>query len=108
MTRCNNLKEIQMNDSLIGNFFPAENVMDNMSNLTNPAHSNQFIFHKCSSKILERVLIRNAKFEHAVIPQNALIKFVRMVPSLRLFQSDLTQDNIDMLVKERPDIEFMN
>jgi hypothetical protein len=112
MIRCKNRKEIQMNDSLIGNYFNV-NDMDNMSNLTNPAHSNQFFLHKCSSKNLERVLIRNAKwYSHnskpAILSQNALIKFVRNVPSLQWFQSDLTQENMNMLVKERPDIEFLN
>ena len=44
-----------------------------------------------------------------VIPQNALIKFVRNAPSsLRWFRSDLSQENIAMLKKERLGIAFLN
>ena len=44
-----------------------------------------------------------------LIPQNALIKFVRNAPvSLLWFRSDLSRANIEMLQKERPGIEFLN
>ena len=43
------------------------------------------------------------------IPQNALIKFVRSAPNtLRYFCSDLTNENIRLLQKERPAIELIN
>jgi hypothetical protein len=41
-----------------------------------------------------------------LVSQNARIKFVRNIPSLRWFQSDLTQEDIDMFQKERPGIEL--
>ncbi|OEU11666.1 hypothetical protein FRACYDRAFT_244785 [Fragilariopsis cylindrus CCMP1102] len=61
---------------------------------------------------LERLSIKNAKVsslsQNRDLPQNALIKFVRNAPkTLKWFHSDLTQGNINMLKKERPDIEFM-
>lgn len=66
---------------------------------------------------LERLSIKNAKVcsnrcsslsQRIDIPQNALIKFIRNAPqTLKWFHSDLTQGNIDILKKERPDIEFM-
>ncbi|MGK3762516.1 MAG: hypothetical protein ACI8RD_014834 [Bacillariaceae sp.] len=72
---------------------------------------NKRYHHHYCSKALERVSIRNAKWQKDgdntnTVPQNALIKLVRNAPSLRWFRSDLTQDNIDMLRLERPEIEF--
>jgi hypothetical protein len=96
-----------MNDS---DLFCSTRYKGQISNLTNPTFNNHFIFHRCC-KALERVSIRNARCYRNVlicIPQNALIKFVRNVPSLRWFRSDLTQENIDMLQLERPDIELLN
>ena len=70
-------------------------------------HPNDFLFNRCC-KSLERVSIRNARDEKGkTIKQEALIKFVRSVPTLRWFRSDLHQENIDLLTKERPDIEFV-
>jgi hypothetical protein len=40
------------------------------------------------------------------LPQEALINFVRHTPKLRWFCSDLTQENIAILKKERPEVEF--
>ena len=107
MHMCNNLKEIHMNDSVL---FCSTPYKGQMSNLTNPAFNNRFIFHRCCNA-LERVSIRNTRCYGNVlisIPQNALIKFVRNVPSLRWFRSDLTQENIDMLQLERPGIELLH
>ena len=77
--------------------------------------SDVFIFHKCSSKVLERVSIRNVtcycgteEIPLIDISQNALIKFIRKAPiTLRWFRSNLTTQNIEMLQRERPDIEFV-
>ena len=45
----------------------------------------------------------------AIMPRNALIKFVRNAPpSLCWFRSDLTPENMNMLRLERPDIELLN
>ena len=73
------------------------------------------LFHKCGSKVLERISIKNARYYRYThsgrvpVAQNALIKFIRHAPpSLRWFRSDLTQENIGMLRSERPNIEFVN
>jgi hypothetical protein len=111
MKSSDNLKEIIMDDS---EFVCCQTVKDIISNLEN--YRNNFIFHHCS-KALERVSIRNAKVcemitrdePTVVIPQNALIKFVRSAPpSLRWFRSDLTPENIRMLKNERPEIKCLN
>ncbi|MGK3744344.1 MAG: hypothetical protein ACI90V_011204 [Bacillariaceae sp.] len=110
MLSCKNLKEITMDDSV---FYCSNQTKDGISNLEN--HRNEFIFHYCC-KALERVSIRNAKCSDYydgtninTVPQNALIKFIRNAPStLRWFRSDLNQENIGMLQKERPGIEFLN
>merc|ERR1712224_260170 len=116
----NNIKEIFMNDC---DFHCCDHdhaisdwndVREELSNLDDDDNNDNkiHIFHLCSKK-LERVSIRNVKYcsysdEVSIpIPQNALIKFVRNVPSLRWFRSDLSQNNIDMLQKERPEIEFL-
>ena len=82
----------------------------------NDAHSNNFLFYQCRTK-LERVSIQNAKWFYenricdvtTVIPQNALIKFVRKAPaSLLWFRSDLTKENRMMLRSEQSGIELVN
>jgi hypothetical protein len=110
MLSCRNLKEIIMDDSV---FFCSNQNKDGISNLEN--HRDEFIFHYCC-KTLERVSIRNAKCSNYydgtntnMVPQNAFIKFVRNASStLRWFRSDLNQENITMLQKERPGIELLN
>ena len=100
-----NLNEIHMNDSDFECSFK-----QHMSNLYNHAFNNHFIFHDCC-RTLERVSIRNGSWSRSmdiIIPQNALIKFVRNVSSLRWFRSDSTQENIDMLQRERSGIEILN
>ena len=89
--------------------------------------SDVFIFHKCSSKVLERVSLHNTNYFVPIIgagmfvqrlalqdtlkaiPQKALIKFIRNAPTtLRWFRSNLTTENIKMLHHERPEIEFVS
>jgi hypothetical protein len=62
---------------------------------------------------LERVTLKHADYRSVhvnwkVLPQEALIKFVRHTPKLRWFCSDLTQENIAILKEERPEVEFFN
>jgi hypothetical protein len=111
MVFSNNLKEIYMNDTVFSGSRSRYTYNEQYSDF----NSRIFIFYRCC-RTLERVSILNSKlltyrngipFEF-IIPQNALIKFVRNVASLRWFRSDLTQENIDMLKKERPDIQFLN
>ena len=74
------------------------------------------MFHYCSNK-LERVSIKNARYRYSFysdgtdsapfLPQEVLIKFVRNAPCLRYFRSNLTQENIAMLHKEKPAIELV-
>jgi hypothetical protein len=109
-----NLKEIIMDDSVFyceyaQTMCHGEDEDDDDEDLTR-----RFIFHRCC-ETLERVSIRNAKWFldrtniTRMISQNALIKFVRLAPhTLRWFRSDLTQENINMLRLERPDIELIN
>jgi len=111
MERATNLKEMYMDDS----DFEVDCVdeLHQLSDLENVEHSNKFLFFHCSTK-LERVSIRNAKWfifrdDPTVIPQSALIKFVRKAPtSLRWFRSHLTEENMTMLRSERPGIELVN
>ena len=107
------LKELYMDDSV----FYDQRLIDRMSDLENEEHASTFLFNECTSKVLERVSIKNAKYgrdpeqqvDLPAIPQTALIKYVRNAPiSLRWFCSDLSDKNITMLQHERPDIEFTN
>jgi hypothetical protein len=63
---------------------------------------------------LERVTLKRAEYHTVnncrweVLPQEALIKFVRHAPKLRWFCSDLAQGNIAILKEERPEVELCN
>ena len=103
MMQAKNLKEIIMDDS---DFNYQEWKDEEMSIIDNIRHS-RFLFCYCS-KALERVSIRNMKWDSEVVSQDALIKFVRNVPTLRWFRSDLTIENMNMLNLERPEIVLLN
>merc|ERR1712232_1534627 len=105
---CNNLTELIMDDSSFksdSTHFPFLSRISNLSDLA--GHDDDFVFGRCTS--VERLSIRNACLYGKRLPQNALIKFVRNAPSsLRWFRSDLTKQNIHVLQKGRPGIEFLN
>ena len=111
LDRCSSLEKITWSNSSSISFVGA-----NMSSATNLKEIYMdgaqfyyiptfFLFHKCSSIVLERISIRNARN----ITQKMLIKFIRKAPpSLRWFRSDLTSANMAMLRLERPEIELLN
>ena len=122
MVYAKNLRELNMDNS---SFSVADITRAKMSDLENSVsiyddNSTIFLFHECGSTVLERVSIKNAMWyrhtggynaKHTVIPQTALIKFIRNAPaSLRYFGSDLSQANIEMLQSEEggrgSEIEF--
>ena len=114
MRSLENLKEVEFDCCYISDFINHNdrNEVDEILDLDN--HPNIHLFHKCS-KSLERVSIRNLRlwnyeFEGSrKISQDALIKFFRNAPpSLKWFRSDLSQQNMDMLRSERPEIELLN
>ena len=112
-----NLKEININNACFSVYGREITDLNN--------HHEIFMFHRCC-KALERVSIRNMKFEDRFsynndddddgdevededLTQNLLIKFVRNAPpTLQWFRSDLTPDNMTMLRMERPGIELLN
>jgi hypothetical protein len=54
--------------------------------------------------------LESSRFPNEIydVTQDMIIKFVRNAPSsLIWFRSDLTKENIHMLQKERPEIEFV-
>ena len=103
MVHAKNLQELNIDNT---SFVCNDQV--EMSDLDNGEYSTIFLFHKCGSTVLERVSIKNATWydirtmtKPTVIPQNALIKFIRNAPlSLRYFGSNLSQENIEMLQSE--------
>ena len=122
MVYAKNLRELNMDNS---SFSVADITRAKMSDLENSVsiyddNSTIFLFHECGSTVLERLSIKNAMWyrhtggynaKHTVIPQTALIKFIRNAPlSLRYFGSDLSQANIEMLRSEEggrgSEIEF--
>ena len=95
----NNLKELYMDDCTL--VAPnRNNDVDAISDYVNYTVfvSDLFLFHRCSSSVLERVSIRNLKYSVSLrgegtrgtaIPQNALMKYIRHCPpSLRWFCSN--------------------
>ena len=110
-----NLTEIIMDGSTFcgTNEYDPDNDLDKLSDLEN--NSDVFLFCRCKSQVLERLSIRGAIYnggygcENEIVPQNALIKYIRRAPrALRWFRSDLSKENIEMLRLERPDIELLN
>jgi len=107
-----NLTELYLDDSLLNVSSLNREYLTQMSDLDDDGDF--FMFYKCEK--LERLSIRNVQcndsFESTTridIPQNALIKFVRNAPdTMKWFRSDLTQENIDLLQSERPNIELVN
>ena len=119
MVTAHNLKELHMDDSIF--YVVRKREIAAMSDLDNTntyagEGSNVFLFYKCSSTVLERVSLRNSGLYVAgnnktiiAIPQTALMKFIRNAPiTLRWFRSNLTTENINILQRERPEIEFVS
>ena len=122
-----NLKEIYFDNcffEFVDEFEEGEDIEDDedmeyaaMTNLKKyPKLSLLYLLCKDNS-VLERVSMRNArrsKFNNpqqtqTVLPQDALIKFVRNAPStLNWFRSDLSAANIQVLQLEKPGIQFLN
>ena len=115
---CDNLTQIIMDDSI---FEMEEYLFDDNGEEISVSYemleeevdlNNVFIFHHCCEN-LQRVSIQNARYTFFVdtivncVTQKALIKFVRHAPSLKWFRSDLSQENVNMLQTERPNIEFV-
>ena len=112
LKRCTNLTELNLNYSTFRGYNKG------LSALENSQYCDQFLFYKCSSKVLRKVSIKNVMYDCnegdlrrpqvlVPLPQKALIKFVRNGPaSLRYFRSDLTPKNVEMLRLERPEIVF--
>ena len=108
-----NVKETYIDDSTFFGASAGRRAL--FLDLEDDEQSNFFLFYKCSNK-LERVSIRNGTWydyesdvkKTVVVPQTALIKFVRNALSLKWFRSNLSHENMDMLQSERPDIELLN
>ena len=103
------LQEIYMDNSVF--------VCDDrdFSDLNN--HPCKHIFMFFCPELLTRVSIQNCSYKHRYrkttsgfeeMPQAALIKFVRNAPKLRWFRSNLNIENIVMLRRERPLVQFVN
>ena len=96
------LKEITLDNR---RFFVNFNQRD-MADTTN---NGKFLFQKCASN---NPMLAQVSMKHAIdnfnkpVPQSVLMKFVRNVPSLIYFRSDLTPDNIAILQLERPAMVF--
>jgi hypothetical protein len=99
--------ELHLDDSVFcGDGGGAAEVLRNYESNESPAYMLRFCYR------LERVSIKNSSwtfFNREVHPvsQAMLIKMVRNHPALRWLRSDLTEENVAMLQKERPDITFV-
>ena len=103
-----NLKDITLDNRC---FFFNSNQRRDMADRTN---TTKFLFHKCirNNTKLARVSMKNVCFNVSgrhydrTTPQHVFMKFVRNVPSLTYFRSDLTPENIAILQLERPAMVF--
>lgn len=78
-----------------------------------PEHSDSYMFCRCPDlqrlSIKDCVLcIRQTNKSYAPLYQALLIKMVRYHPSIRWLRSDLTDESVAMLKRERPDITFVS
>jgi len=107
---CSNLKELYLDNA---SFFCTG---DTREVIENGCKSNVLFCDKgCHD--LERVSIRKCKYfgwsdvfqlsRPEILPQSVLIEYVRSAKKLRWFRSDLSQQNIDMLKRERPEVFFV-
>lgn len=79
-------------------------------------HSTLFLFCLYRNPVnpgLERVSVvgvttHNGENDSRPLKQSTLIKFVRNTPTLTWLRSDLTDENIAMLRKERPEVTFVS
>ena len=87
-------------------------VLDAMSDSKN--YPDIFLFYNLSDKPLERISIRNARYNmhvngNKIFSQSILMKFVRNAPAtLVWFRSDLSRANFQILQSERSGIQFLN
>ena len=115
LMKAHNLKELHMDDAVFVVY--DHEVAGVLLEMTEDAEDDAaalptLLLQKCSSTVLERVSLRNAKFAvlgcHHDMPQMALLNFIRNAPmTLRWFRSNLTKDNIAIVQQERPAIEFV-
>lgn len=65
------------------------------------------------NKNIQKVSVRGTQVyrrdgQFTLMSQESMMKFVRSTSTLRWFRSHLTQENIAILKKDRPDVEFVN
>ena len=97
------LKEITL-DNRCFHFFDF-----NQRDMADTTNNDKFLFHKCASNnpMLARVSMKHAiDISNKPVAQRELMQFVRNVPSVTYFRSDLTPENIAILQLERPAMVF--
>lgn len=77
-----------------------------------PTNGRRSYYMLMCCKHLEHLSIKNSTWfqtghKEQLVSQGMIIKFVRHTPTLRWLRSDLTEDNVAMLLQERPDITFV-
>jgi hypothetical protein len=88
----------------LGNVLKAISVDDSILLL---GSSDEFLFH--NRRKLESVSCKGTyKISMKPLSQKELMDFVWNAPKLRRFRSDLTAENISILQKERPEIQFLS
>lgn len=104
------LVELHLENAQITSLYGPLHVNESMLN-DNPENCESYLWKHCPR--LERVSIKGATINlysssPLKITQNMLMKLVRYHPTLRYLKSDLTNANICMLQKERPEITLVN
>lgn len=107
-----NLEELYLNDSHIVDSWSRD--IDATRTEYESTTGRIFLFRQCGS--LERLSIKGASWspmyghpsEPRDITQEMLMKMVRNHRNLRWLQSDLSEENVEILKRERPEITFVS
>lgn len=109
--QCKNLKELYLDHA---SFFCTGNTREVIQN----GCTSNVLFCDKGCHDLERVSIRKCKYfgwcgvlhlsRPEILPQSALIEYVRWAKKLRWFRSDLSKQNIEMLKRERREVCFVS
>jgi hypothetical protein len=108
---CHRLKELYMDNAIFSCGYGESTAIQT------DEHAHYCLLFFCKHE-LERVSLKNAQYREPefcsrggpaqVLPQMALVKFVRLTPSLRWFRSDLSPENVAVLHAERPEVTFLS
>lgn len=107
------LKSLYLDGAVFCTTYSPTECMDSYGSMWEPHGRRSVFLSDCIN--LERLSIKGAKLSccfdrlrQRPLPQEVIIKFVRLHPNLCWLRSDLTDENVVMLMSERSDVTFVS